>query len=431
MFESRLGTAKVFFVWSAVFTTLVATLKLLSEPIPFPEDPTLSPKGETLIFSWNGDLWRVPSTGGTARPITRHPAAETEPKVSPDGKRLAFVSDRSGTKQVYVTSLDGSLEKPTQLTRHSAGYSLEDWYPDGQSLLVSSNQDDHWRHAARFYKLAAKPTPESPKKLFNAYGSAGSVAPNGLSILFNREGYRWWRKGYRGSKAAQVWTYELTQDSFQKQIHRETESLWPLWTPDGRSFYYVSGASGSFNLWNYNLDSDTEKQITTFTDDSTVFPCLSRDGSTLVFRHLAHLYHMDPRTDQPPTRIEINIAGEARQEDSIRRSLEEASEVAYSKDGLEIAFISGGDVWIMDTELREPKQVTHTVEDEHSLVFGPEDASVLFVSLAQGQSDIWKAEREAPESYWWQNDHFTLTRLTHDPEVESDLQLRQTGDRGS
>ena len=410
----------------------LALTSALASPIQFPETPSLSPRGETLYFSWNDDLWTVPIEGGLARQLTTHPAKDSQALVAPDGKRLAFISNRSGHDQLYIADLEQPDFVPVQITHHTAGYTLEDWFPDGDHLLVSSLQDEHWRHARRLFKVSIQSPNLSPKErpqqLFNGYASAAKVSPDGKNILFNREGYRWWRKGYRGSKAAQIWTYNIRTQEFEKHLHEATESLWPLWNSDATSFYFVGGASGSFNLWQYQFSNGSKRQLTSFTDDSTVFPSVARDGSVAVFRHLAQLYRLNLKTGEPATRIEIEISSEARESDQIRRQLDTAEEVAFTKDGLEVAFISGGDVWVMDTELREPKQVTHTVEDEHSLVFGPDDETLYFVSTSKGQSDIWRASRSDTDQYWWLNETFELKQLTDDPAVEADLQLSPTAE---
>ncbi|MEJ2703821.1 MAG: S41 family peptidase, partial [Sedimentisphaerales bacterium] len=163
--------------------------------------------------------------------------------------------------------------------------------------------------------------------------------------------------------------------------------------------------------------------------DSAVFPCISRDGSTIVFRHLFDFYRFRPGKDEAPKRIEIQNAGDTVTPPIRRQTLEEASEVAFSNDGLEIAFIAGGDLWVMDTELREPKQVTDTPEEERSPVFSPERDYILFTSDREGQCDIWRAERTDPELYWWQHEQFELKRLTEDADVERDIRFSPDGER--
>src|SRR5262249_19785334 len=109
--------------------------------------------------------------------------------------------------------------------------------------------------------------------------------------------------------------------------------------------------------------------------------------------------------------------------------LSQATEVVFSADGLDIAFIAGGDLWVMDTELREPRQVTKTPEEEHNPVFSSDGESLWFVSDGEGQADIWRAARADTKKYWWLNDKFTLTRVTRDAEVERNLRLSPEGGR--
>src|SRR5205823_10870647 len=116
--------------------------------------------------------------------------------------------------------------------------------------------------------------------------------------------------------------------------------------------------TGSFNLREYELESGQDRQLTSFKDDSVVFPCVSRDGSTILFRHLFHLYAYRPGSSEEPRKIDIYHDGDRSEARTERRVLNTASQVSFTKDGLEMAFVAGGDVWVMDTELREPKQVT-------------------------------------------------------------------------
>ncbi|HCN76343.1 MAG TPA: hypothetical protein DIT13_03995, partial [Verrucomicrobiales bacterium] len=85
-----------------------------------------------------------------------------------------------------------------------------------------------------------------------------------------------------------------------------------------------------------------------------------------------------------------------------RRVLERATGIAHTANGLQMAFIADGDVWVMDTELREPRQVTRTPEEERDVVFAPDGKALWFVSDSGGQADIWKALPAAPAKAWWE-----------------------------
>jgi tricorn protease len=414
--------------------SLVAAALMLAAPsgrageaIRLANHPALSPDGKTLVFDWDGDIRSVATAGGTARRLTNHPARDREPRFSPDGKQIAFISERSGSPQVHVMPAAGGT--PQQLTYHTSGCSLQDWRPDGRHLLINAVRDHFWRHAQRFFTISTE-TRQAERLLFDDYGQNGSLSPDGKRLLFTREGPAWWRKGYRGSQASQIWLYDLENKQFRQMLAEDTGCRWPLWKPDGKGFYYVSARSGSFNLWERDLDRDNGKQLTHFDNDSVAFPCLSRDGSTLVFRHLFDLYCYHPGKDESPRKIDIRHDGDTNKDRIERRVLREASEVAFTADGLEIAFIAGGDLWLMDTELREPRQVTATAEEEKHPVFSPDGRTLLFVADREARSDIYRAapsKRTDKNRHWWQHGPLTIERLTDDGEVKSKLKFSPDG----
>jgi tricorn protease len=412
------------------FAGLVLTMATLSArtAMLLPQDPALSPDGKTLVFSWRGDLWSVASAGGVARPLTQHPGRDTAPTFSPDGRQLAFLSDRQAGPQVHLMPAAGGV--PAQLTAHSEGYTLEGWYPDGAALLVNADRDySHYpRSGLRFFRLpVGGPAGEWP--LFDDFGRTGDLSPDGQRLLFTREGEQWFRKGYRGPQASQIWLHDAATGKFTPLIADDTSARSPKWRPDGKGFYFVSGRSGSFNLWEYDLAGGRRTQLTRFDNDAVMMPTVSRDGTTIVFRHLFDLYRLDVGKGQPPVRLQLWDESDPKSAATERRTLASATEVAFSDDGLEVAFIAGGDLWVMDTVLREPRQITRTPEEEREPIFAPDGGSILFVSDQGGQSDVWRAQRARPNDNWWRNDRFTLTRLTNDAEVESDLQWSPNGKR--
>jgi len=387
-------------------------------------DPALSPDGTQVVFAWRGDLWQVAASGGTAHRSTFHPADERQPRFSPDGKQLAFTSDRAGKTQVYVMPAAGG--EPQQVTFHSEGSRLEGWYPAGDALLTNGVRDHFWKYGIRFFRSEiGVRTAEKP--LFDDYGHDGQLSPDGQSLLFVREGEQWWRKGYTGSRAAQIWRYDLTEKTFEALRKEPVESKWPLWKPDGEGFYFVTGERCG-NLAEFSLGDTSVTMLTKFEDDSVVFPSISADGKTIVFRRLFDLYVYRPESGKEPTPITIEVADDAVTDPVLRRTFTQAAEVAFTSDGLEVAFIAGGDVWVMDTELREPRQVTKTPEDERDLSFSPDDKRLLFVSAPQGQPDVWTAERGDPQRDWWQNDEFALKPLTNDAAREVAPQWSPDGD---
>ena len=344
----------------------------------------------------------------------------------PRWPRIAFTSQRTGTQQVYIGHVSGGFA--TQVTFHSEGTSVEEWFPDGQSLLVQGERDHSFMEPQRLFRVNVTKR-AGEELLFDATANDGAISPDGRKILFTREGVAWWRKGYRGSEASQIWLYDIPTGEFTKLVDQDRGGRSPLWRPDGKAFYYVGAESGSFNLWQRDLATGKQRRLTNFSDDSVLMPCISRDGSTIVFRHLFDFYRYRPGSGKPPQRLDIYCDSDVEPEPVVRRMLESATEVSFSSDGLELAMIAGGNVWVMDTVLCEPRQVTFSAEEESSPAFAPDGKSILFVSDMEGETDIWRATRADSHKYWWQNDRFALQRLTHDSESKSDVQWSPTGDK--
>ncbi len=415
-----------------LFSRIVGSLGLVAAlavgvgagEVKLASQPTLSPDGSRLVFAWQGDLWMVNGTGGRARRLTFSDAQESQPKFSPDGQRIAFVSNRTGSEQVFVMPVAGGT--PEQLTFHTGGFSLEQWLDDGENLLVKASRDHFWRRPDRLFLLPVKANAK-PKLLFDDYATWGRVSKDGKRLVFTREGTQWWRKEYRGSQSSQVWTFELETGEFKPQVMEETAGREPLWLADGKTILFVSNRTGDFQLWKLDTETGAQSQLTEFGDDSIVQPTISSNGEVVVFRHLFDFYRFEPGSGERPKKLRIVVKSDDEPDPQVRDWVSSATQASFTQDGLEIAMIAGGDLWVMDTELREPRRVTASAELESDPVFSADGNQVYFVSESEGQSDIWSAKRQDESKYWWLNDKFQLARLTNDSEVESGLKLSPDG----
>ena len=111
-----------------LFAVLLAVSAAGGENLRFASRPSLSPDGETLYFSYLGDIYTVPAAGGQALSIVSMPGQKNHPLVSPDGKWLAFSSDINGNQDVFVIPVKGG--EAVQLTFHEAGDFPVSWSPD-------------------------------------------------------------------------------------------------------------------------------------------------------------------------------------------------------------------------------------------------------------------------------------------------------------
>lgn len=397
------------------------------EPIFLPSSPTLSPDGKTLMFTWRSDICKVSIDGGVIEYVTKHPAKDLSPVFSPDGSKIAFTSNRSGEYQVYTMNVDGQV--PQQVTHHSAGSEILNWYPDNEHLLTSGQRDFRWRRGTRMFKVSSK-NRQNEKLVVDASISFAQLSPDGKKIILTREGTQWWRKGYNGTRASQIWLYDIEQDFFTPLLIDGSDYRWPIWAPDGKSFYYVASIDGSqgHNLWQYKFEDQSKRQITSFEDDIIIRPTISADGSTIVFRHLFDLYKLYPGKDETPVKIELFKHKEDDPAEQKNKILRSAASPAFTDDALEIAFVSNRDIYFMDTELKEPVALGKTpTMEESEPVFTSDNKALYFLRGDGVDVDIYKATPADAEKYWWQNKEFNITQITNDKAIESSITISPDG----
>ena len=206
----------------------------------------------------------------------------------------------------------------------------------------------------------------------------------------------------KGSRVAQIWLYDLDKNSFHELLHQEFGCRWPLWKPDGSGFHYDAEHAKGSNLRQYDFNGITPRHRTNFKEDSVVFPTIARDGSCIVFRHLFDLYRYDLKSGGVKKLDLFHNADRAIRK-AETRTLTTASAAAFTQDGLEIALIAGGDLWVMDTELREPRQITATAQEESEPLFSPDGQAIYFVKSLGSSFAIAKATRRNSKQFWWQN----------------------------
>ena len=403
-------------------------------PVRLASTPALSPDGRKIAFSWAGDLWLAHMRGELAKQLTTHLAYEGDPAFSPDGTRIAFTSNRTGQDQVFVMDTAGGI--PRQVTFHSEGSRVVEWYPDGESLLIEGLRDFGSKSASRFYRVEPGER-KAERLLFDAEGHSGALSPDGKRLLFCREGSDLYRKGYRGSKASQIWLaegLETEKPVFKKLIARDSEARSPMWKPDGSGFYYLGdqGDKQLFDVWEHDLASGAEKALTTMDEDPAIGPAIARDGSAIVFREefdFVRLPLTGKGAKKGPRPLAFEAAADTLPDPEVRRVLTKADNVTFSSDGLEMAFTAGGDIWVMDSELKEPVAVTSTPDEEREPVFSADGESIFFIRDRGDGADLWSAGRADGKAYWWRNTAFKETRLTKDGAAKQDLQAVPGGKR--
>lgn len=402
----------------------VATLQICAqESLPLLQKVRLSPDGKEIVFAWRDDIWKAPSIGGAAIRLTAHPAADSQACFSPDGASIAFISQREDGAQVFTMPANGGAAECW--TVHTEGHALQQWTPDGKGFLVSARRDHFWSGTERLW-IQPRAANAAPQLLFDDYGHDARLSPDGTKLLFVREGAPVYRKNYRGSQESQLWLYDLPKSTFTRMDDGEGGARWPLWAADSAHYYYCAQADGAWNLVKRRVGGRNREQLTQFKDDGVLFPDISHDGSTIVFSKQFALWRMDVASGEV-REVAVTVDGDLGIATTRRQQLSAASAVAFTDDAREIALVAGGELFVMDTELKEPVRVTQSATPEREPVFSRDHQTLWFVSEADGQVDIHAATKTDATKPFWLNTKFNITPLTRDDAVESSLRLDPAG----
>ncbi len=357
-------------------------------------DCAISPDGTTIAFTYKGDIYTVPVSGGRAMQLTSHPAYDTAPMWSPDSKKIAFASDRMGSLDVFIVSREGGV--PQRLTTHSGSETPIVFKDNGHVLFAAAIQpsaEDMQFPSGTFNQVYEVSVEGGRPRMFSSMPMEHiSIRKDGKQWLYqDKKGYEDpWRKHHKSSIARDIWMYTPgTPGSYAKLTAFRGEDRDPVWAPDGESFYYLSEENGTFNVFKRRLGSASSTQITRHTVNPVRFLTIAENG-TLCYGLDGEIYTLAP--GKQPKKVKIEIMSDRLDRDVIRQVLQNGvSEMAVSPDGDEIAFIVHGDVYVTSVEYQTTKQITDTPEQERDVDFSPDGRSLVYASERDGLWQIYQA----------------------------------------
>jgi tricorn protease len=311
-----------------------------SVPIPSFAEPSVSPDHSEIAFVSGGDIWSVASGGGTARLLAAVDGTASRPLFSPDGKRLAFVSSRSGAYGIYVLTLVGGTL--VRLTHNDALPELDGWAADGASIYFTTNENNigYDGDVMRVAATGGTPVRAIGERFVNAMQAAPS--PDGRTIAFVRNGFtQWWRRGHSHIDQDEIVVDRLgAPQRFGTVTDGASKDRWPMWSPDGGTLYFVSDRSGSDELW--AAGSVRPRQLTALHGESVMWPTISRDGKLIAFEHAMGIWTYDPASGATH-RLAIDLRGlpdVTPPQHGVQTS--RFSALSLSPDGKKIAFVAHG-----------------------------------------------------------------------------------------
>jgi len=358
-------------------------------------DAEISPDGSAIAFTYKGDIFTVPVQGGDAVRLTSQPTYETAPVWSPDGRSIAFASDRFGNFDVFMVNADGSSPQWKRLTFNSASETPQAFTPDGKEVLYSAAIQDPASSAVfpsgRMTELYAVNTSSLVRRQVLATpASEISWAPDGKSFVYqDTKGFEdIWRKHHTSSVTRDIWRYTPATGRHEAVVASAGEDLYPVIVGDMLYFISERAPQKSLNVYAAKVSNPAEaKAVTNFKNHPVRFLSAAADG-TLAFTYDGELYTM-PR-GAAPKKVAVNIKADFPDQERKLMSTSSPSEAAASPNGKNVALIFRGDVFVTSVDYTTTKQITDTPAAERSVSWA-DDSTLYFTSEEPGFPAIYRA----------------------------------------
>lgn len=343
--------------------------------------PTLAPDGKRVAFTYGGDIWVADVDSGTATRVTLHEAYETKPRWSPDGKTIAFISDRAGSYDVWTVSPDGGV--PSRVTWHSATDVLSGWSPDGKWILFDSDRDgttECW----------AVPSEGGTERRLTSHGGSFPVmTADGKTVVYCNGTSPRNIRDYKGSGNWDLYAIPFEGGVEKKLTTWEGNDLYPAIGADGTTVYYASERDGRFQIWKLPIGGGTPEVAVAIPDVDITNPCLGWDGETIAFENDYRVSTVLVDGTRMKT-LAIAIKSDAKGYEIRKRTLTTgAKDPDLSRDGKWIAFSLGGDIWIMGAGGGKAKPLTSGPATDEWPRFSPDGTRIAYQSNASGNFDLY------------------------------------------
>ncbi len=383
------------------------------------QDPALSPDGQTIVFSWQGDLWSVPAAGGHATRLTVHGADETFPVWAPDGKSITFASNRFGNLDLFRMAPDGS-----GLTRLS--WESSDEYPtaisaDGSVVYGYTNAfgrlnvfslragGDLVPHTTHFLEMFYNPSPGPEGKVYMAGGGSAG---------------HWRKPGHNGANTSEIWVADGSAPfrNFKKLTTNEAVDNFPVYST-GRIFF-VSNRSGAPNVWAMNADGSQPRMLTNFSDGTIRFLSVSADGKTAAFQKDSAIWTLktESRTAAP---LNITAPADSRRDPYVTKTITTGfSGWSVSPNGKWGVVVAGGDLFLTTERGGATRRLTTNVRPDTRPTWLDDDRILYNEVTDQGRRRLNVVTRDGQISTWYEEAGEDLTGHSLSPDGKTVVFVR-------
>jgi len=337
-----------------------------------------------IVFSYLGDIWTADENGQNIQRLTVNRARDVYGRFSPDGKWIAFSSERNGNLDVYLIPAGGGNAK--QLTSHSAEDVVLGWSADSRSVLFSSNRGEDFM--PQLYLVSTEGG--MPWKAGTDMGVQASYSPDGKRLAYNQKAQVYWRKYYRGSYQSDIMIMDVAAKKFTQVTDFDGLDSWPMWGHDG-FIYFVSDRDGNglTNIWRVSDNGGKADKVTSFKSGDVRWPAISADGRVIVFEHDFGIWKLDVNSKRA-TQITLNIDAETEENMTELQSFNsQADDYDLAPSSRRIAFSIHGEIFTAPVEEGDLKQVTEGPARDRNVSYSPDGKWISYISDKSGREELY------------------------------------------
>jgi tricorn protease len=337
-----------------------------------------------IVFSYLGDIWTADDNGQNVQRLTVNRARDVYGRFSPDGKWIAFSSERNGNLDVYLIPSGGGNAK--QLTTHSADDTVLGWSADSKSVLFSSNRGEDFM--PQLYLVSTDGG--MPWKAGTDMGVQASYSPDGQRLAYNQKSQVYWRKFYRGSYQSDITVMDVASKKFTQITDLDGLDSWPMWGRDG-FIYFVSDRDGSglTNIWRVSENGGKADRVTTFKAGDVRWPAISSDGRVIMFEHDFGIWKLDVNSKRAMP-ITLNIDAETQENLSELQSFSsQADDYDLAPSSRRIALSIHGEIFTAPVEEGDLKQITDNAARDRNVGYSPDGKWLSYVSDQSGREELF------------------------------------------
>ncbi len=364
----------------------------------------ISPQGDRIAFCYKGDVYVVPTGGGKALQLTTSASYETQPIWSPDGKTIAFASDRNGNYDIYTVSAEGGVAQ--RVTTNSAYETPLAFSPDGKEIYFSAQIQKPAENIqfpaswiTELYKISVKGG--RPEQVVAVPVCSLSFDKDGKSFLYyDRKGSEnIWRKHHVSSVARDVVYYDAKKGTHTILTANVGEDRDPRYLPGYQEVVFLSERNGgSFNVYKAPIDNlEKVEAVTRYKTHPVRFLSVANNG-VICYGYMGEIYAH--HVGEKPKKVHVEIVNDQPTEQIEKKDFKGVGNFDISQDGKLVAFTSRGEVFVTGADdYATTKQITHTTQPERSPSFSKDGRTLVYASERDGYWNIYQATIERKDDY--------------------------------